>query len=136
MRNPQRNDWAMMYVAVDSFIRAVDLWSIMQTHLDIGYVKHNRTRLKAGSQEANRRMLLEFFDKLEGKVKGIKGHVILENANDPQEMLILTFWQTNEDMNTFYNPNNTVLAELVEKSKPYLEMMPERTDYKAIGAKF
>lgn len=92
--------------------------------------------MKAGTQEANKRMLFEFFDKLEGKVKGMKGYVILENANDPQEMLILTFWQTREDMNTFYNPDNKILTELVEKSKPYLEMMPERTDFKAIRAKF
>jgi heme-degrading monooxygenase HmoA len=53
-------------------------------------------------------MLLKFFADLEGKVKGLKGYIMMNNVNDAQESLVLTFWETKVDMNTFYQPSNKV----------------------------
>jgi hypothetical protein len=36
----------------------------------IKYVKHNKARLKAGKREESTKKILEFLNKLEGKVKG------------------------------------------------------------------
>ena len=65
----------------------------------------------------------------------MKGYALLENAKAEQEMVILTFWETKEEMDTFYGPNNKALAELLEKSKGMLELMPERNDYKVVKLK-
>ena len=43
----------------------------MSNRQGIKYVKHNKARLRAGKREESTKMLLEFFNKLEGKVKGI-----------------------------------------------------------------
>ena len=36
-------------------------------------------------------MLLEYFKEHEGKVKGMKGFVVLDNIQDSQESIVLTF---------------------------------------------
>ncbi|MDQ6668817.1 MAG: hypothetical protein M3Y53_11425 [Thermoproteota archaeon] len=46
---------------------------------------------------------MEFFGKLEGKVKGIKGFLITDNLKDSQESTVLTFWETKGDMDAFTN---------------------------------
>jgi hypothetical protein len=48
---------------------------------------------------------------------------------DEQESIILTFWQTKEDMRSFYRPDNKILSEFVEKAKPLFEALPERSDH-------
>ena len=99
-------------------------------HQGIKYVKHNKARLKAGKKEESTKMLLEFFNKLEGKVKGMKGFLVMDSVKDIQESIVLTFWETKEDMDTFYNPdNNETLADFVEAAKPLFEQIPERSDY-------
>jgi heme-degrading monooxygenase HmoA len=95
----------------------------------IKYVKHNTARLKAGKREASTKLLLEFFNKLEGKVKGMKGFLVMDNMKDTQESIVLTFWETKEDMDAFYNPDNKTLANFVETAKSAFEQMPERNDY-------
>jgi heme-degrading monooxygenase HmoA len=103
--------------------------------LNIGFVKHNRARSFLGKREENTKLLLEFFASLEGKVNGIKGFTILDNAVDLQETLVLTFWETKQDMDAFYSPSNKALADFVEKSKPLMEQMPQRTDYSVVKFK-
>ena len=95
----------------------------------IKYVKHNKAKLKAGKREESTKMLLEFFNKLEGNIKGLKGFLVMDNINDTQESVVLTFWETKEDMDAFYNPNNNVLANFIESAKALFEEMPERKDY-------
>ena len=95
----------------------------------IKYVKHNKARLRAGKREESTKMLLEFFNKLEGKVKGMKGFLVMDNTKDAQESIVLTFWKTKEDMDAFYSPYNKTLANFVETAKPSFEHMPERNDY-------
>ncbi len=103
--------------------------------VDVSFVKHNRARSKPGVIEENKRVLIDFFISLQGKVKGLKGYVILDGVKDVQEILILTFWETKQDMEAFYTPANKALADFVEKTKSLLEMPPERTDYAVVKFK-
>jgi len=96
----------------------------------IQFVKHNRAKLKAGKREESAGMLLEFFNQLQGRVKGLAGYVIMDNVNNEQETIVLTFWNTKEEMDSFYRPDNKVLSDFVEKSKPYFDQLPERTDHR------
>ena len=82
-------------------------------------------------RDNGRKMFTEFFGSIKKEEIGrkMRGHVILDSANDIQESIILTFWETREDMDKFYSPQNKALASLVEEAKPLFEKMPERTDY-------
>ena len=60
----------------------------------------------------------------------MKGYAILENIENDKETIVLTFWETREDMETYYSKDNNILFDLVEKIKPIFEQMPERSDYK------
>ena len=47
----------------------------------------------------------------------------LENTS---ESIVLTFWETKEDMDNFYQADSHLLSDLVEKLKPSFEKLPER----------
>ncbi len=76
-------------------------------------------------------MFIEFFGNIRREELGkkMRGHIILDSISDIRESIILTFWDTREDMDRFYSPQNKALASLVERAKPLFEKMPERTDY-------
>ena len=98
----------------------------------IKYTKHNKVRFSSlENREKGTRLFIEFFDsiRMEQAGKEIKGHIILESITDLRESIVLTFWETKEDMDKFYSPQNKFLASLVERAKPLLEKMPERTDH-------
>jgi heme-degrading monooxygenase HmoA len=96
---------------------------------NIKYIKHNRARLKANKREESTKRLLQFFGGLEGKVKGMSGFVIMDSLKDFQESIVITFWETKDDMDSFYRSDNKVLADFVESSRALFEEMPERNDY-------
>jgi hypothetical protein len=96
------------------------------------YAKHNKVRFKSlENRDKGTRMFIEFFGSIrkERTGKEMRGHLILDSINDLQESIILTFWETKEDMDKFYSPQNKALANLVERAKPLFEKMPERTDH-------
>jgi heme-degrading monooxygenase HmoA len=100
--------------------------------LNVSYSKYNKVRFKSlEGRDKGREMFTEFFSSIrKGELgKEMKGHIILESASDIQESIILTFWETREDMDRFYSTQNEALASLVERAKPLFEKMPERTDY-------
>jgi heme-degrading monooxygenase HmoA len=99
---------------------------------NLEYIKHNRVRLKEGSQKKVTEIFKEFFKNIKGTVKGLKGYSILENIENDRETIVLTFWQTREDMENYYSKDNNILSDLVEKVKPMFEQMPERSDYKIV----
>jgi heme-degrading monooxygenase HmoA len=108
----------------------------MPSTLDsIKYVKYNKTCLKVGKRNGNKSILLEYFKEHEGKVKGMKGFAVLDNIQDSQESIVLTFWENKEDMDAFYNPDSKILSDLVNKLKPSFEQPPERKDYEVIKFK-
>jgi len=54
----------------------------------------------------------------------------LENVENNRETIVVTFWETREDMENYYSKYNNILSDLVEKVKPIFEQIPERSDYK------
>ena len=99
------------------------------------YAKHNKVRFKSSEDRENGiQMFNEFFKTIEkDKEQKMTDHIILESLSDPKEAIVLTFWETREDMDRFYSQQNSSLATLVERAKPLFERMPERTDYAASG---
>ncbi|MDQ4013412.1 MAG: hypothetical protein M3146_06770 [Thermoproteota archaeon] len=99
---------------------------------NINYSKHNRVHFKSlEDRDKGRKMFTEFFASIrkDDLGKEMRGHIILDSTSDIRESIILTFWETKEDMDKFYSPQNKALASLVERAKPLFEKMPERTDY-------
>ena len=96
----------------------------------IKYVKHNRVRIKTGiKREEITRMLLGFFEEIKDKSTGMKGFIVMDDLQDIQESIVLTFWERKEDMDRFYKPENRILSDLVEKLNPSFEQLPVRKDY-------
>jgi heme-degrading monooxygenase HmoA len=99
---------------------------------NIKYSKHNRVRFNSlEERDKGRKMFTEFFGSIrKGELgKEMRGHIILDSASDFRESIVLTFWETREEMDKFYTTQNKALASLVERAKPLFETMPERTDY-------
>jgi heme-degrading monooxygenase HmoA len=104
----------------------------MSIALNIKYSKHNKVRFKSlEGRDKGREMFTEFFSMIRKEELGreMRGHIILDSASDIQESIILTFWETKEEMDKFYSTQNEALAGLVQRAKPLFEKMPERSDY-------
>ena len=93
------------------------------------YVKRNDVRLKTGKTEEFNKILLQFLGSLEGKVKSLKGFVVMNRTSDENEMMVLTLWETEYDMEIFYHPSNRAFSEFVDRASPLFESEPERNDY-------
>ena len=63
------------------------------------------------------------------KVKGMRGIVAVHSTTDEQESVVLTFWETKEDMDAFYSPGNKIVASFLEKARPLMEGAPERSGH-------
>ena len=95
----------------------------------IKYIKLNEVRLKAGKSEEFNKMLFQFLGSVEGKVKGLKGFVVMNHTTDENEIIVLSLWETEYDMEVFYHPSNKAFSEFVDRASPLFESKPERTDY-------
>src|ERR671938_1185563 len=94
------------------------------------YVKHNRVRIKPGiKREEITEILLKFFEEIKDKSTGMKGFMVMDDLQDIQESVVLTFWERRDDMDSFYKPENKVLSDLVEKLNPSFEQLPVRKNY-------
>jgi heme-degrading monooxygenase HmoA len=96
---------------------------------NVKYVKRNDVRLKACKTDEFNNILLQFLGNLEGKVKGLKGSVVMNRTSNEREMIVLTLWETEHDMEVFYHPSNRAFSEFVDRASPLFESNPERTDY-------
>jgi quinol monooxygenase YgiN len=95
----------------------------------IKYVKHNKIRIKTDKKRDEvTNVLLKFFEKIERKPMGMKGFMVMDDLQDSQESIVITFWERKEEMDLFYKPDSNVLGDLVEKLKPSFEHSPERKD--------
>jgi heme-degrading monooxygenase HmoA len=74
------------------------------------------------------KVLLEFKD-FEEKPTGMRGFMIMDDLQDLQESIVLTFWERKEDMDQFHKSDNKALIDLVEKLKDSFEQLPVRKDY-------
>ncbi len=96
----------------------------------INYIKHNSVRTKVGfKREAITKILLEFFEGIKDNSTGMKGFMVLDDLQDKQESVVITFWERREDMDSFYEPENKLLMNLVKKLNPSFEGLPVRKDY-------
>jgi heme-degrading monooxygenase HmoA len=95
----------------------------------VKYVKRNDVRLKTGRKEEFNKMLFQFLGSVEGKVKGLKGFLVMNHTTDENEMMVLTLWESEYDMEVFYHPSNKAFSEFVNRASPLFESKPERTDY-------
>jgi quinol monooxygenase YgiN len=102
---------------------------IMKDISYIKYAKHNRVRLNEGKRSEITKMFIEFFNEVEGKTKGMKGYMIMDNIQDANESIVITFWNSKQDMDAYYQPHNKPLSDLIEKAKTSFEQMPERSSY-------
>ena len=101
----------------------------------IKYVKHNKIRIKKDKERDEvTNVLLKFFEKIEEKPMGMKGFMVMDDLQDSQESIVITFWERKEDMDSFYKPDSNVLGDLVEKLEPSFEDSPARKDFEV--AKF
>ena len=100
---------------------------------EINYVKLNIVNLKKGKREQNTQNLREFFEGINKKIKGMKGFIIMDNLENAQETVVVTFWETKEDMDKYYREDNKLLSDLVIKSGVNFESSPIRKDYEITG---
>ena len=99
-------------------------------------LKLNRVRLRDGMREKATRKFREFFATIQGKERGFKGYIILENDEDSNETLVLTLWTSKERMDNYYSNANDRLSSLVEEVKPMFEKTPERISYNVASLDF
>jgi heme-degrading monooxygenase HmoA len=95
----------------------------------IQYVKYNKVILKPGKREGSTKVILDFFKKVQAKESKMKGFMVMDSLEDDSESIVLTFCDTKEDMDNFYQGDNCLLSDLVEKLKPAFETLPERRGY-------
>jgi heme-degrading monooxygenase HmoA len=95
----------------------------------IQYVKYNKILLKPGKRDHSTKVILEFFKKVQKRESKMKGFIVMDSLDDPYESIVLTFWETKEEMDNFYEADNRLLSDLVEKLKPIFETLPERRGY-------
>jgi heme-degrading monooxygenase HmoA len=95
----------------------------------IQYVKYNRILTKPGKRVHSTKAILEFFKKVQVQESKMKGFIVMDSLEDPSESVVLTFWETKEEMDNFYRVDNRLLSDLVEKLKPTFETLPERRGY-------
>jgi len=53
----------------------------------------------------------------------------MDDLQDLQVSVVLTFWERKEDMDYFYKSENKLLSDLVKKLNPSFEQLPVRKDY-------
>ena len=100
---------------------------------EINFVKLNIVHLKKGKRVQNTQNLREFFEGINKKIKGMKGFIIMDNLENAQETVVLTLWETKEDMDKYYHEDNKLLSDLVIKSGVNFESWPIRKDYEITG---
>lgn len=96
---------------------------------DLKYAKLNMVHLKKGKRTQNMDNLKEFFEEINNKVKGMRGFIIMDSIENMQETIVITLWQTREDMDEYYRADNKILSDFVQKSAANFESSPVRKDY-------
>lgn len=95
---------------------------------DVKYAMQFNERCKRGQRVIALKMIADFYDSNIGRVKGFKGYLLRESLKDPPSIVNITFWDSKEDMDSYYNGMN--YSEFLEKIKPLLEQLPEKSEYR------
>lgn len=96
----------------------------------IEYIKYNKVLVKPDKRQESNRLILEFFKEIQTKENKMNGFIVMESLEDYSELIVLTFWETKEDMDEFYQADNKQLSDLVDKLKSNFKALPERRSYK------
>ena len=80
---------------------------------DLKYAKLNLVHLKKGKRTQNTDNLKEFFEGINKKIKGMRGFIIMDNLENMQETMVITLWETKEDMDEYYHADNKLLSDFV-----------------------
>lgn len=80
-------------------------------------------------QEQNKNLFHDFLCSLNSEANRPKGFLVLDNLVDTQEMIVLTLWETKEQMEQFYSPKNPALSNFVKNTQEFMEQPPQRSDY-------
>ena len=99
------------------------------------YVKYNKVLVKQGKRDDSTKAILEFFKEVQTQESKMKGYIVMDSLEESSESIVLTFWETKEDMDNFYQPDNRLLSDLVDKLKPYFKTLPERKSYRVSDIK-
>ena len=94
---------------------------------DVKYAMQFNERCKGGQRVIALKMIADFYNSNIGRVKGFKGYLLRESLKDPPSIVNITFWDAKEDMDSYYNGLN--YSEFLEKIKPLLEQLPEKSEY-------
>lgn len=98
-------------------------------------VKHNQALCRPGTRDESVRLLRDFFGQMQGKAPGLTGHLILTNSAAPEEVRVLTFWDSKAAMDSFYGPENRAFQDFVRSSQSLLQGPPARTDLEVSDAR-
>ena len=61
---------------------------------NLEYIKHNRVRLKEGSQKRLKKFSKNFFENINGTIKELAGYTIMENIENDKETFDIPYLQT------------------------------------------
>ena len=67
-----------------------------------------------------------------GKVRGIRGLVVMHSTTNERESIVFTFREIREDIDAFFGSRNMIVASFLEKARPSMEGVPERSDYTVV----
>jgi heme-degrading monooxygenase HmoA len=70
---------------------------------DVKYAMQFNERCKRGQRVIALKMIADFYNSNIGRVKGFKGYLLRESLKDPPSIVNITFWDTKEDMDSYYN---------------------------------
>ena len=87
----------------------------------IQYVKYNKVLLKPGKRDHSTKTILEFFKKVQAQESKMKGFIVMDSLEDPSESIVLTFWETKEEMDNFYQIDNHLLSIWLKNLNPFLK---------------
>lgn len=94
---------------------------------DVKYAMQFNEGCKTGERVVVLKMIADFYNTNIGRVKGFKGYLLRESLKDQLAIVNITFWDTKEDMDSYYNGKN--YSEFLEKIEPLLEQLPEKSEH-------
>ena len=97
---------------------------------DVKYAMQFNEGCKTGECVVVLKMIADFYNSNIGRVKSFKGYLLWESLKDQLSIVNITFWDTKEDMDSYYNGKN--YSEFLEKIEPLLEQLPEKSEHRIL----
>jgi quinol monooxygenase YgiN len=97
-------------------------------HILMEYAKVIKGRFKAHQREEGLRIVVDLWNSNVGKVKGLKGFVLMTDSDDSQGATNTTVWESKQEMDTYYTNDKNYL-ETLEKIRPMMDGELERDEY-------